>query len=283
MKEIGAVAGTALGSIAGNKIAGAVGGTKPAPGLRRINTGRSSFERSGSNNNALDISLDPSIRAGQESFLSNVRGLRSEVDPFFDAAQGELAGIRGELGGLKDFFAEDAGFTDSVLNPVREGIARRKGELTQELGRTDVRGSFKNAELNKFGFDSSRTLSDATASAETQRIGNLSKLLGMDATLLSQSLQNDVGRTNLLMSLEQSLAGVSTERFNQELSLLGIGQGVGVTPIQQAQQMNQQGIFSGLATEALGGILGSFGGDTSRPQFALNQLSTGEFSGRSMR
>ena len=264
--SIGAVAGTALGSIAGNQISRATSGGSAAPGLRSIGTGRSFFKRMGSNNNSLRINVDPRINEGQESFLSNVRGLRNEVDPFFDRAQSELGEIRGELGGLKDFFAEDAGFTDSVLNPVREGIASRRGALTTELGRTDVRGSFKNAELNKFGRDSDRALSDATASAETQRIGNLSKLLGMDATLLSQGLQNDVGRTNLLMSLEESLRGVSTERFNQELSLLGIGQGIGVTPLQQAQQMNQQGIFSGLATEALGGILGSFdGGGTTMP------------------
>ena len=99
-KSIGGLAGTVGGSILGNQISGAVGGTKPAPGLRRIGTGNSTFKRVGSNNNALDITLDPSIRAGQESFLSNVRGLRGQVDPAFDLFQSELGEIRGELGGM---------------------------------------------------------------------------------------------------------------------------------------------------------------------------------------
>jgi len=260
IKSVGNLAGAAAGSIFGNQISGMVGGTKPAPGLRRIGTGRSTFERSGSNNNALDISLDPSIRAGQESFLSNISGLRSEVDPIFGAAQEEMAGIRGELGGLKDFFAEDGDFTDISLNPIRESIAGRRGDLDRTLSRTDVRGSFANQSRDAFETRAGRELTDATASAESARIQNLSTLLGLDANLLQQSLGNETGRINLLASLEESLRGVSTERFNQELSLMGLGQGIGVTPLQQAQQMNQQGIFSGEATKAIGGILGGFVG-----------------------
>ena len=129
--------------------------------------------------------------------------------------------------------------------------------------------------------DAGRTLSDAEANIEQQRIGNLSSLLGLDAGLLQQGLESEVGRNNLLLNLEESLKGVSTERFNMEMAQLGLGTGIGVTPLQQHQQMNQQGIFSGLATQAIGTALGGFtGGGSVIPQFALNQLDAG---GRSMR
>jgi hypothetical protein len=263
---VGGVAGAALGSIAGNQIAGAVGGTKPAPGLRRIGTGFSNFERRGSNNNALDISLDPSIRAGQESFLGRVGGLRDSVDPAFDFFQDELGGIRSQVQGLEaDFQGNQSAFREQSLNPVRESIARGRGGLNRELGRTGVRGTFADQSRSNFELDAGRTLSDAEANIENQRIQNLSGLLGLDANLLQQGLQSEVGRNQLLLNLEQSLANVSTERFNQELSLLGLGTGVGVTPLQQAQQMNQQGIFAGEATKAIGGILGSFGGGGGSP------------------
>jgi hypothetical protein len=270
-------AGTALGSVFG-PVGGAIGGLAgtalgaglsqqgqaAAPGLVRIGTGNSTFKRTGSNNNSLDITIDPSIREGQETFLSNVRGLRGNVDPAFDIAQSELGEIREEIGGLRSFF-EGSGFTDAALNPVREGIDARKGELTRELGRTDVRGSFRDASLNKFGFESSRTLTDATASVEGQRIQNLSTLLGIDSTLIQQSLQNETGRTNLLLSLEESLRGVSTERFNQEMQLLSQGTGIQTTPFQQQSQANTEGIFAGAAVENLGTILEGFNTDTPSP------------------
>jgi len=89
-------------------------------------------------------------------------------------------------------------------------------------GRTGVRGSFAQKARSSLAIESGRALSDRSAQIENERINKLGDFLGMDADLLKAGLASDEGRVSMLSQLEQSLSGISMDRFNQEMALLGL-------------------------------------------------------------
>lgn len=252
------IAGSALGSIISRQ--GSSSGSKKP---KEISTGFSSFTNY---RRKPKINLDSSIRAGQKTFLTNVRGIRDMVNPAFDAFQGELGGLRDELGGLRaDLEGNQSAYREAVLRPTTEAIAARRQGVFEELGKTNVRGSFRDQSITNFELRAGEKLSDVEAKIENERIGNLSRLLGMDAEMLKASLSSEQGRINMLMDLEESLKGISTERFNQEMRQLNLAMGIAPSDAQIRADQNRLGIERSFNTQLAGDILeglGSLGGGT---------------------
>jgi len=223
---------------------------------RFIETGFSSFDTKKGK-----ISLDPSIRAGQERFTRSIRDLIPETEGAFDEFDEGLEGLRGRSTGLRaDFEGNQSAFREAALNPVRESIARGRGDLVKRLERTDVKGSFSNQEQASFDITAGRALSDTEAKIEAQRIDTLSSFLGLDAELLKAGLSSDTGRIALLTSLESSLRGVSSERFDQELALLGLPAALqGGKAADNERRDSSEGVVAQAATELLGTIFEGLG------------------------
>jgi len=257
--------GSALGSIAGSAVSSVISGKGRKKAGRtaglllppKVSTGRSSILR---DPKGVDISIDPSIREGQESFLQSVRGLRGDAVGAFDEFREGLGGLRGEVSGLRaDYEGNQSAFREATLNPLRENIATRRGGLEKELGRTGVRGSFANQARDTFELAAGRELTDAEAVVENQRINNLGNLLNMDAGLLKAGLTSEQGRTQLMLQLEQALQGISMDRFNQEMQLLGLPAQYQPGAAGAAGLIsNAQGIQNQANTRLFGDIIGAF-------------------------
>lgn len=138
----------------------------------QFSTGRSSLNaRTG------EINLDPSIRGIQDESLSMVRGLR------------------GDIGQNRDAFIE------ARVAPLERQIDRRRSGLTRELGRTGVRGTFRNQALNRFALQSGDELGEARAEATFQA----------DQTALdnARAIASDINQ-------------IGVQRYQQELESLGL-------------------------------------------------------------
>ena len=207
------------------------------------------------------VSLDPSIRAGQNEFISRIRGMRDPINTAFNTFGTELGGIRGEVRNMiSDFEGNQSAFREATLNPLRQRIAARGGELRRNLARTDVRGSFADQSVSNFELDAGRTLTDAEASVENQRINNLGNLLGMDADLLKQGLASETGRLSMLANLEESLLNVSNTRFQQEMAQLGLPASfIPGNAARAGMLANAEGRVAALDSELLGSVLEGIG------------------------
>ena len=184
-----------------------------------IRTGRSSY-----NTRTGRFKIDPSIRAGQDQNIKDLRGIQDMVGTDFDTTMGELAGIRGDIRSVRDQFDANAdAYRESMLNPLRESIARREGELDQSLRRRDVAGSsFGEAMKTNFAIDSGRALTDATGQIENQRINQLGDFIGMDADIIKEGIRSREGRSRLIAELEQIIGGRYDQQMAQEMDLLGM-------------------------------------------------------------
>ena len=138
---------------------------------------------------------------------------------------------------------------------MREQIATQTGSLNRELGRTKVRGSFAQQSRANLGIDAGRALADKEAEIENQRISALSQFLEIDAGLLKEGLSSESGRLEMLSSLEESLKGVSVERFNQEMEMLGL-------PTQYGQMLQADAAAANAATGSQGAMASQLLGDT---------------------
>jgi len=183
-----------------------------------VNTGYSTYDpQTGT------ASLDPSIRSMQDDLIGAQSGFKTDVGSMFDSYNTGLEGLQGQVDTMRaDYMGNQSNYREAMLNPVREAIARREGSLDKELGRTKVRGSFAQGARTNLALDSARALSDREAQVENDRINRLGDFLNMDADILKQGLASDQGRLSMLQSIEQSLSGISMDRFNQEMQLLGL-------------------------------------------------------------
>lgn len=238
----------------GSKKAGKIaGGIIP----ENIRTGRSTF------NTATGVfDLDPSIRAGSERFETNIRGLRDPIDTAFETSSQGIRDLQVRSTDIRaGFEGNQSEFREAQLAPLRETIATRKGELTRELGRTGVRGTFAEQSKNILAFEGARKLRLAEAEIENQRINKLGDFLQIDATLLKEGLASETGRIALIAELESTLAGISSERFSQELSLLGLpATFIGGTSAAAKIRANAAGIEAQAGASLAGDIVGAFDG-----------------------
>ncbi len=138
------------------------------------------------------LSMDPSIRQLQDEGLGTYLSRSDET--------------------RNRFLGNDAAYTRARLNPLREQLATRRGELGRSIGLRGLAGSsFGEQALTNFDIDSSRAIGDAGAIAERE---NLQAITGLDSARL------------------QAMMGLSQDRFNQELAGLGLS-------AQQIQMMQQ--------------------------------------------
>lgn len=222
--------GALVGSVVGKVAAGAIGNKlfgkskKKSDAIARqilpeqINTGNSVY-----NTRTGKFELDPSIRRMQDSYLQNTKNIGQQTAGAFDIYGRGIEGLQGRSEAMRsDFEGNQSAYRDAMLNPLREAIARREGQLDRELGRTKVRGSFAEGAKTNLAFDSARQLVDAEARIENERINKLGDFLNMDADLLKQGLASDTGRTAALQAIEDATAGLSMDRFNQEMAMLGL-------------------------------------------------------------
>ncbi len=234
---------------------------KLAAGLPRIpkniRTGNSSFDTKKG-----IFEIDPSIRQGLDDFSENIRGLKDPTNAAFDVAGAGIRDLQARSADIrKDFEGNQSAFRDRQLASTRASIASRKGELDRSLARRDVFGSFGEQAKNALGATSSRELRFAEAEVENQRLNSLGDFLQIDANLLKAGLVTETGRTGLIAELEESLRGVSTEKFAQEIGLLGLPLGVAQNAGLAAKiQGNAQGIVNQAGANLIGEGIGAFGG-----------------------
>ncbi len=220
----------------------------------KINTGTSSYNtRSG------EFNIDPTIREGQEGFLSAGKGLKDSINKGFDKYNKGLGDLSGRSSDLRSAYeGNQSDYREAMLNPLREKIALREGELDRNLERTNVRGSFAQQSRDNLAIESGRALGDREAEIENQRINKLGDFLGMDADILKSGLASDRGRAEMLFKLEQSLSGISTERFNQEMAMLGLPGTLASGGAAKASMIsNAQGVNAEATAKLAGEIVGA--------------------------
>lgn len=203
-------------------------GTSAYSGPSVYSTGASSV------NNGLAI-IDPSIRRLRESSLSD-----------YLKSSGELR---------NRFVGNQSDYVNAILNPLRESLASRRGELQRSIGMRGLSGSsFGEQSMTNLDVTGQREIRDANALAQAQGMDFLNNL---DATRLQA--QNTVA--------EQNLA--------QELSALGLGQAqinqlmANFANQQDREQKNQQIVNKMLVDQAADSrgwysaiMGGKFGGST---------------------
>lgn len=173
-------------------------------GLNQFGTGFSSVVDG-------NVTIDPSIRALQEEYLTKNRSLYDETGRYGDEVIGNSRGLRNR------FLGNQSEYMESQLNPIRQQIETRRGELQRNNSLRGISGSsFGDQSLNNFETDSGRALRDARSQTEFEQ---LNALTGIDAQLTQQMFQKVSGQAKLNgENLE-----VSKLRLQQELSALGIG------------------------------------------------------------
>ena len=159
------------------------------------------------------------------------------------------------------FEGSESEFREAQLSPLRETISRREGQLTRELGRTGVRGTFAEQSKNILAFEGARKLRIAEAEIENQRINTLGNFLGIDADLLKQGLSGETGRVALMAELSKILGGISQTKFDQEFKLLGLPASfISGTQGRAQIEAGAAGLEAQAGATLAGDIIGSFVG-----------------------
>ncbi len=249
---VSSVVGGVLNKKAKSKSSKAAGMIAP----KKVDTGASTYDTySGT------VNLDPSIRAMQSDYINSMRGFTDDVGSMYDAYSTGLTGLQGQVDDMRSaYMGNQSEYREAMLNPIRESIARREGDLERELSRTKVRGSFADMQRTNLAMEAGRTLSDAEARIENQRINKLGDFLGMDADILKSSLASDSGRLAALQAIEESIAGISMDRFNQEMQLLRMPSTF-IPGTSQAASMTatSEGAYSQAQTKIAGDLIGAAG------------------------
>jgi hypothetical protein len=228
-----------------------------------IRTGNSSF-----NTRTGQFNIDPSIRAGLDNFETDIRGLKDPINTAFDTASSGIRDLQSRSAGIREGFeGNQSAFREAQLNPLRETIARREGQLDRSLNRTGVKGTFAEQSKNALAFEGARRLRNAEAEIENQRINKLGDFLQIDANLLKEGLASETGRIGLMAELSKTLAGISSEKFQQELALLGLPASFMSGNSAKTQAiMNAEGIEAQAGAELLGAGFDAFdSGGNSTP------------------
>ncbi len=169
-----------------------------------VNTGYSSMDRG-------VVRIDPSIRAIQDKGLARIDELYGQTGAYGDELIGNTRTLRNR------FLGNQSDYANAQLNPLRQQIANRRGELQRG---TSIRGltgsSFGDQAMSSFDFESQRALQDASANVEMQQ---LQALTGIDANLAQQMF----GKVSMQSALNGESLDVAKNRLEQELRALGLG------------------------------------------------------------
>lgn len=158
-----------------------------------------------------EVIIDPSIRAIQDQGLVRINDLYGQTGAYGDELIGNTRTLRNR------FLGNQSDYANAMLNPLREQVAQRRGELARS---TSIRGlsgsSFGEQAMTNFDIASQRALQDAGAKVEMEQ---LQALTGIDANLASQMF----GKISSQAALNGESLDIAKSRLSQELSALGIG------------------------------------------------------------
>lgn len=159
-----------------------------------------------------NVTLDPSIRSIQDRSLGRIDELYGKAGSYGDELISNTRSLRNR------FLGNQSAYSESQLNPLRQQVATRRGEIQRSLGLRGVSGSsFGDQTINAFDIESQRGLQDASANVEMQQ---LQALTGIDANLANQMF----GKISIQSALNGESLQIAKERLAQELSALGLGQ-----------------------------------------------------------
>lgn len=168
-----------------------------------MSTGYSSVNRG-------NIRIDPSIRSIQDQGLSRISGLYDQSGQYGDELIGNTRSLRNR------FLGNQSAYAESQMNPLRQQVAERRGELQRGLGLRGLGGSsFGEQSVTSFDLDSQRALQDASANVEMQQ---LQALTGIDASLA----ENMFGKISTQAQLNGESQAIAKARLEQELRALGL-------------------------------------------------------------
>ena len=197
------------------------------------------------------LTLDPTIRSLQEETLSGFRSflpkLNSGVNDFLGDIRSTRASLAGNAGALRE----------ARLSPLREAIARRRGELTQSTGQRGLAGSsFAEQSLSNFELDAARQIGEASALADAD---TLSAQTGIDKDILNAI----IGKIQIEANLLGLPASVAQQRLQEELAAFGLGKGSegssfgtssGSSDTETGIFTSIGGLFSGLGSAKKAGV-----------------------------
>lgn len=201
----------------------------------------------------------PEISTGFSTF--NPREGLFSIDPTGrDLQLGGLERFRESLGDTREtFLGNRQAFEDATVRPLLQRIEAGRGALTRELGRTNVRGTFRDRPIESYDIAAGQAETDARAKA-TDRF--LDAITALDTSLLKAE------------------SGTGQQIFDQELKALGFSQtavdnlmryavnlttgasSAGVQSAASANQANlqrQQNIIGGIGTIVSGLASGGAG------------------------
>lgn len=157
------------------------------------------------------LTIDPSIRDIQDRSLGRIDDLYGEAGQYGDELIGNTRSLRNR------FIGNQSAYSEAQLNPLRQQVSLRRGELQRNIGQRGLSGSsFGEQAITSFDTESGRALQDASANVEMQQ---LQALTGIDANLTQQMF----GKISTQAQLNGESLQVAKDRFAQELAALGLG------------------------------------------------------------
>jgi hypothetical protein len=158
------------------------------------------------------LSLDPSIRAIQDKGLGRIDDLYGQSGAYGDELIGNTRSLRNR------FLGNQSAYSEAQMNPLRQQVATRRGEVQRSIGQRGLGGSsFGEQAITSFDTESQRALQDASANVEMQQ---LQALTGIDAQMTQQMF----GKISTQAQLNGESLGVAKQRLQGELAALGLGQ-----------------------------------------------------------
>lgn len=199
------------------------------------------------------VTVDPSIRAIQDEGLSRTKSMYGDAGAYGDELIGNTRSLR------ERFIGNNSAYADSQLNPLRQQMATRRGEIQQNIGLRGMSGSsFGEQALTNYETDSQRALQDASSKVEFDQ---LQALTGIDAQLTQQMF----GKISTQAMINGESLDIAKQRFAQEMQALGLGQAqqqalLGAFDSYQQREMAGSPHDTGFATSGGGGVGGGGGG-----------------------
>ena len=157
------------------------------------------------------VTLDPSIRSIQDKGLGRIDDQYAQTEAYGNELIGNTRSLRNR------FLGNQSAYAEAQMNPLRQQVSERRGELERSNSLRGVAGSsFGDQSRNTFDFESQRALQDASANVEMQQ---LQALTGIDAQMTQQMF----GKIATQMQLNGQSLDVAKTRLEQELRALGLG------------------------------------------------------------
>ena len=158
-----------------------------------------------------NVSIDPSIRGIQDKALARIDDLYGQSGQYGDELIGNTRSLRNR------FLGNQSDYSEAQMNPLRQQVATRRGELGRSNSLRGIAGSsFGDQSIDSLDFESQRNLQDASANVEMQQ---LQALTGIDAQMTQQMF----GKISSQAQLNGESTQIAKDRLSQELSALGIG------------------------------------------------------------